>query len=395
MIIDNHRLKRQDEALTSWKKNDFKGCIQACTGFGKTFIALRAIHALHKRGRLETVNIIVPTIDLKDQWLEEISNFNIKAKCQVFVINTAAKYYEVLDCDLLIIDEYHTAAAETFRTVLKIKRKMTLALTATIERADNLHKILIKSCPVVDKISLEEALENEWISPYVIFNLGVDLPPEMLEEYNAIDGRFKGSIAKQFRGISDAKNSLNNHDGRGGLAKLYFSLIRKRKTICKENPNKLIVLAELLPKFTSCGFIFAPSKQICDDLSRMSKGVILAYHSGKSDKKNRATLKKFKDGRTKSRFLATVEKINAGLNHPKSSLGIIISGDSSKLKNIQRIGRLIRKIPGKKAVIINLYSKNTQEVYWLENRLGDQYKKSYFVSSVEELLQKLKELNEQ
>ena len=187
---------------------------------------------------------------------------------------------------------------------------------------------------------------------------------------------------------------MNNHDGRGGLAKLYFSLIRKRKTLCKENPNKLKVLAELLPHFNKCGFIFAPSKQICNDLERISKGVILSYHSGNSVKKNRALLKNFKDGRTKSRFLATVEKINAGLNHPKSSLGIIIAGDSSKLKNIQRIGRLIRKIPGKKAVIINLYSKHTQEVYWLEKRLGDQYEKSLFVSSAKELITKLNELNE-
>ena len=79
-------------------------------------------------------------------------------------------------------------------------------------------------------------------------------------------------------------------------------------------------------------------------------------------------MKKFKDGRTKQRVISAVKALNAGFDVPDCSLGIVAAGNSKKLDNIQRTGRIIRYVPGKEAIIINLYAPDTQEVAWLTNR---------------------------
>lgn len=49
------------------------------------------------------------------------------------------------------------------------------------------------------------------------------------------------------------------------------------------------------------------------------------------------------------------------------SVGIIIAGDSSKTRLIQRTGRCIRAEEGKKAEMFNLVINNTQELNWFKN----------------------------
>ena len=60
--------------------------------------------------------------------------------------------------------------------------------------------------------------------------------------------------------------------------------------------------------------------------------------------------------------------MDAGFDFVDLSLAVVAAGYSSKLTNVQRIGRTVRAKEGKEALIINLYSKDTQEQRWLEKR---------------------------
>ena len=80
---------------------------------------------------------------------------------------------------------------------------------------------------------------------------------------------------------------------------------------------------------------------------------VLSFHSKRTKKQQVEILKKFKDGRTKQRVISSVKALNAGFDVPDCSLGIVAAGNSKKLDNIQRTGRIIRYVPGKTAVIIN------------------------------------------
>jgi superfamily II DNA or RNA helicase len=62
-----------------------------------------------------------------------------------------------------------------------------LGLTATVERLDGNHVLLVSHAPVVDSISLAEAKANNWISKYLEFNLGIPFTDEEQKTYDRIN----------------------------------------------------------------------------------------------------------------------------------------------------------------------------------------------------------------
>ena len=78
-ISINSRLARPDRislrdyqtnALDSWKKANKRGCIVLPTGSGKTVIGVKAIEMVNASSL-----VIVPTIDLMDQWTSVLAKF--------------------------------------------------------------------------------------------------------------------------------------------------------------------------------------------------------------------------------------------------------------------------------------------------------------------------------
>lgn len=67
-------------------------------------------------------------------------------------------------------------------------------------------------------------------------------------------------------------------------------------------------------------------------------------------------------------ILIAVDALNAGLNVPDADAAINVSYTSAELTNIQRLGRVLRKVENKKALIINLFLENTVEERWLSKK---------------------------
>ena len=158
-----NRDDRQILGLNKWKDASYRGIAQYPTGFGKTYTAIRAIEGMVKRRGITTVVVIVPTITLKKQWEEELNKNKIKI-ATVFVINSAVKVEH--NCDLLILDEVHRYAAETFKEIFRRSAyKYILGLTATLEREDGLHDIILEHIQVFDIITIEEQIMASGIMP--------------------------------------------------------------------------------------------------------------------------------------------------------------------------------------------------------------------------------------
>ena len=78
---------------------------------------------------------------------------------RVEIINTVVKYDWT--CDLLVIDEIHLMAADTFSKVFeKVSYKNILGLTATFERLDGKEILISKYAPVCDTIDITLAEKN-------------------------------------------------------------------------------------------------------------------------------------------------------------------------------------------------------------------------------------------
>ena len=384
------RTKRQLEIVDKFSSAEGVGTLIAATGFGKTYTSILILKRLFIRTPDASVIVVVPTINLKNQWNTELKKHKLHNNCEVIVINTA--YKNNYECDMLILDELHCYGADQFQRVFhKIDYKFLLGLTATIERADGRHDLLLTKAPVFEEVTIEECHKNEWVSDYLVYNLKVPMHDDEQLDYDKANKQFRFAAgrlgfggAQSFNAAQRLLSDQNADPAMRGIAAIYYNSMRKRGEICKNSQAKIPVIKELLTKFSDRkALLFNGSVKFADSVQEELGDICLSFHSKRTKKQQAEVLKKFKDGRTKQRVISSVKALNAGFDVPDCSLGIVAAGNSRKLDNIQRTGRIIRYVPGKTAVIINLYAPDTQEVAWLNKRQEGQVVK--WVDSVDEI----------
>ena len=333
------RTERQIEVLKRWKLNGYTGIFQAATGFGKTYTAIMAIKGMVPRAGIQSCLIVVPTIALKDQWEKELQGHKINF-AEVLVINTAIK--QSRNYDFLILDECHRYAAESFRKIFElVEFKYILGLTATLEREDNLHEIILEYLQVIDEVTVDEALENSWISPYTVYNIAIDLPAAEQLEYNKSDNAFKHFASKLGYGGQAFKNAgafLKSSDKvLQGQAGAYYNSMRKRKNICLNNSNKIDAVNQIIKNTGKRnGLIFSATTEFAESLQDKLGDICMTFHSKITKKVQKEIVARFKDKRTKVRYLSTVQALNEGFNVPDCSLAIIAGSNSTKRTFIQQ-----------------------------------------------------------
>ena len=97
------RTERQKQCVKAWLSNKAKGTVVACTGFGKTRVALMSLRLLLKKYPKFKILVVVPTETLKNQWISLLDEWGLGLNCDVQIINTVIK--NKYDCDVLVIDE--------------------------------------------------------------------------------------------------------------------------------------------------------------------------------------------------------------------------------------------------------------------------------------------------
>lgn len=387
MKID--RTARQIAGLRKWRESNFCGIAEYPTGFGKTYTAIMAIQGMVPRAGITSCLVVVPTLELKSQWESELKK-NKLSFVKVMVINSAIKHFH--DVDMLVLDEIHRYAAESFRNIFhKVNSKYILGLTATLEREDGFHEIILEYLTVFDQISVDEALDNNWIAPYIVYNIPVNLSAEEQVEYNKANNAFRHFAAKLGHGsnaFQNANSYLKSSDkALQGQAGAYYNAMRKRKNICQNNENKISATKQIIDIFPERnGLIFSATTEFAESLQNELGDICMTFHSKIKRKDQELIVKKFKDKRTKIRFLSSVQALNEGFNVPDCSLAIIAGSTSTKRTFIQQLGRVVRKQPDKEAIIINLYTPGSQEEVWMRKRLEGINKDRIVICELDEFL---------
>lgn len=377
------RTERQEQCRVSWIKNKCCGTIIAPTGVGKTRIALNCINSVIKKYPSFRVIIVVPTTTLQEQWTTQIDEWGLSLNVEILVINSAIKRESY--CDLLVIDEAHRAAADTFQQIFqKIHYRLILCLTATLNRIDGKEKIIKAYCPVVDEITLMEATSNNWISTYKEYL--VLLKADNIEEYNDSNRLFNEAFAffnydfdlcMKMLGSNGWKlrNSYRDmlcpkgtpEERTKTLASInYYSAnfnraMRDRKSFINKHPKKIEIARKIIQHYNDRKIItFSNSVKMADSI-----GIGNTYKGSLSKKVAANMISKFNTSKTG--VLNTVQKANEGLDVKGLSVAIILGLDSSEIKSSQRRGRVIRFEEGKTASIFNLILDDTVEVTWFKN----------------------------
>ena len=374
------RDERQEESLRAWLKNKGRGCVEGCTGYGKTRIGLNAIETVRKRYPELSVIVVVPTDVLRNQWLEQLDERGLGWNCKVEIINTASKTID--QCDLLILDEVHKFAADQFSHVFKtVKYKHVLGLTATIERLDGKHELIKKYCPVVDTVTIEVAKANGWVSEFTEYQVIVsaedidiyrDYNKEFVQHFEFFN--FDFGLAMSMVGPKGLTNRLRYRDElcpngskeeKSKVLKeiMYHSMgfthaLQNRKKFIHNHPQKIEVAREIIKHRADKKIItFSANTKMAEAI-----GVGYVYTGKEGKKKNRITIDEFKQ--LDKGVINSCKLAIEGFDCPGLSVGIVMGVDSSATKAIQSTGRVVRKEGSKYAEMFTLVMENTVEQEW-------------------------------
>jgi superfamily II DNA or RNA helicase len=396
------RDERQEENLRAWLKNKGRGCVEGCTGYGKTRIGLNAIETVRKRYPELSVIVVVPTDVLRNQWLEQLDERGLGWNCKVEIINTASKTID--QCDLLILDEVHKFAADQFSHVFKtVKYKHVLGLTATIERLDGKHELIKKYCPVVDTVTIEVAKANGWVSEFTEYQVIVsaedidiyrDYNKEFVQHFEFFN--FDFGLAMSMVGPKGLTNRLRYRDElcpngskeeKSKVLKeiMYHSMgfthaLQNRKKFIHNHPQKIEVAREIIKHRADKKIItFSANTKMAEAI-----GVGYVYTGKEGKKKNRITIDEFKQ--LDKGVINSCKLAIEGFDCPGLSVGIVMGVDSSATKAIQSTGRVVRKEGSKYAEMFTLVMENTVEQEWFKK---SHPKGDYVTIDVENLLKML------
>lgn len=398
------RSERQKIAIEKWIKSGGRGTLQWCTGSGKTRAALIAIKSFVEKNVNKKIVVIVPTEYLKDQWLEELVKYNLHHYVSIEIINSAIKINTPID--FAILDEVHRIAADTFFKVFSQRSpKLILGLSATFSRLDGKHAILAFYCPIIDTLSISEALENNWLSPYIEYKVSIET--EDIEEYRKHNLEFLNAFSYFNNDFALAMSCVNGiRRGKILIKPSHFVRYEYAQTLCtldRYHPRYKEVVSSIFKDVTAMAFTWSRSlharknyvlnhpKKI--DLARKiltarpySKaitfsstikqaekiGVGYTVHSGKTKRKNKLTIDEF--DRLSIGVINTAKSLDEGKDIQGLNLAIILSNTSSQTQKTQRVGRVIRYEEGKKAEIFTLVLKGTMEENWYStSNVGKKY----------------------
>lgn len=421
----------QIEAYQNWCKKGYGGIFAMATGTGKTITSLNCVLEEYKKSGVYKILILVPTIDLVNQWAHEVSLFNYKniyivnsgtnwkvklnelkedfewgiennfviiSTYASFVDTTFQKLVNALSDDrmILIADEAHNVGAPSVKKAFEsLKIAKRIALSATPNRAfdeegtADIERLFRDSYPYCYSFSMEQAINADRLMHYLYFPRIVYLEDEEMEKYQMYTRmllKYYDPTKKALKENTEVKN-----------------LLMQRKRILHKAHDKYRVfegvIDELVQKdLTRYCFVYAPEGfDIHDNQERIIENLQQFVNDKYPHIKTNSLLGG--DSRRKEKIMAFQEGyidmlfamkcLDEGVDVPRTEVGIFTSSTGNPRQFIQRRGRLLRKHKDKKfatiydlIVVPNFNYNRDPSTFELERSLvkGEMTRVAYFAS---------------
>jgi len=360
----------QNDALNNWCKARNRGVLVLPTAAGKTFIALKAIQQM----KVQTL-IVVPTLDLIDQWKKRVKDcLNLEAgvvgggentlrMVTVTTYDSAYIHAEQLGNKfmLIIFDEVHHLASTGYIQIAEMYTSpYRMGLTATYERNDQRHSLLsqLVGDPVYS-VGIEEIAEH--LSPYTYEKISVELTPQEQQIYKSQMNIFRSFLQQRkitLRSAADFQKFIMT-TGRDPKAREALLARNRAIRVAVNSEAKLNVLAQQLETYKNEKIlIFTLYNDLVYRISLRFLIPAITYQTSREER--REILANF--GNDKYSVVVTSQVLDEGVDVPDASVGLVLGGTGSNREYVQRLGRLLRKKEGKLARLIEIISKETMEV---------------------------------
>jgi superfamily II DNA or RNA helicase len=361
----------QTEALNKWQKAQKRGVLVLPTAAGKTYIALEAIHLLEKQ-----TLIVVPTIDLIDQWRKRIKEClgvesgavgggeNNVRMITVATYDSAYLQAAVLGNKfmLLVFDEVHHLASPSYLQIAEMYiAPYRMGLTATFERIDERHRLLPRLVgDLLINVEVGE-LAGKHLAPYTYEKVYVELSPQEQQLYRREMTTFRKYLREkhiQMRSPRDFQRFIMR-TGRDTRAREALLARNRALKLAMNSKEKIRALGKQLDtNKNEKTLIFTLHTDLVYAVSRRFLIPAITYLTPKEER--REILENFRKGNYNT--IVTSQVLDEGIDVPDAAVGYILSGTGSTRAYIQRLGRLLRKAEGKKARLVEIISKETIEV---------------------------------
>ncbi len=370
----------QVDALDAWVRAGMRGTVVLPTGSGKTILGMLAIHEANS-----SAIVVVPTLDLMEQWRSRLENaFSMEvgiygggesrlAPLTVATYDTAYLRVEELGnrFHLVIFDEVHHLPSPGYSQVAELfASRYRLGLTATYEREDGLHSELNRLVgPKVFERRVGD-MAGTHLSPFKLEKVYVDLSPEEGEEYQKSTAVYRSFLASrniQIRSPEDLRK-LIMRSGRDPEAREALLARNRASDIALNSKSKIDALRGILESNPGeKTIIFTQHNRLVYRLSRLFLIPAITHSTPKDERAE--VLDRFRSG--VYRVIVTSKVLDEGIDVPDASLGIILSGTGSRREFIQRLGRILRKVEGKEARLVEIVTRSTMEARVSTRRRGD------------------------
>jgi superfamily II DNA or RNA helicase len=358
----------QKEALAAWMAADRRGIVALPTGAGKTRVAVAAIVSCGV-----PAVVLCPTRALLAAWAAELQarlgeRIGIvgdgKRTVERVTVMTFESSYRRLDdigdrFGLLVVDEVHHFASGARAEALEFSAapaRLGLSATAPASDTEGGRRLAALVGPVVFSLPIA-ALTGKHLAELSIVRLPVDLDPEERVAYERLAAplaRLRRAFFREWPRASydEMLRTLGTSpEGRAALrdyaAAVQLACFPKAK-------RGLISL--LLQRHRGDRTIIFTGR--VEDAYEIAERELLPVISAEvSSRERERILAKFRDGRL--RAVASARVLNEGVDVPDARVAIVASGTLGEREHVQRIGRVLRPAPGKRAIVYELVTQAT------------------------------------
>jgi superfamily II DNA or RNA helicase len=359
-LTSTYRLREyQREALEAWRAGDGnagsgpreRGVLELPTGSGKTVIGIAAMEAVGTPSL-----VVVPTIDLVEQWRRELetefdrSVGQLGGGTQRVADVTVATYDSAyLRADelgdrfgLVVFDEVHHLGGEGYRDIARLlAAPARLGLTATFERPDGAHEAVAELLgPLVHRVGVDD-LAGEHLADYDIKRIEVALTAEERETYERHQSTFTDYLAQSNIRLESGSDyqELVKRSGTDPRAREALLAKQRAREVMMNAERKVARLADILDRHRDDRVIVFTAHT--DLVYRLSERFLLPAITHETAAGERSEiLDRFREG-TYTRIV-TANVLDEGVDVPDANVAVILSGSGSEREFTQRLGRILR-----------------------------------------------------
>lgn len=364
----------QREALAAWGAGGRRGVIALPTGAGKTVVAAAAI----AREAVATL-CLVPTCVLLDQWARALSRYLIgigrlgDGERNVTSI-TVATYASAVTWaprvgdrfGLVIVDEAHHVGGQCPGEVLEmLVAPARLGLTATPPTGEGALELERHVGPIVYSLGIDD-LVGDALADFDLITIPIRLTPGERARYDTARKQFSAAFVAFQRASPGAdwetfmRAAMRSAAGRAAVAAWRVS-----RELVAYPEDKRRVVRELLARHAAQRvLIFTGDNRTAYAIARELLVYPITHEIGRKERAR--ALDKFNSG--ESNALVSAQVLDEGFDVPAAEIAVVVGGSASTRRHVQRIGRVLRPAPGKRARVYELAVAETIEVDQMRRR---------------------------